>query len=110
LVPVIVRVESAAGVVPEVVTVRVDVPVLPTMVEGLKLAVAPVGRPETVKATSPLNPFSAVLLTEYVVLPPTTTACVAGVAVKAKPGTGITVSVTLVTCVTEPAVPVIPIW
>jgi hypothetical protein len=63
LVPLIVSVESAAGVAPEVVIVRVDVPVLPTMVEGLKLAVAPAGRPVTVKTTSPVSPFSAVLLT-----------------------------------------------
>ena len=55
LVPVMVSVELAAGVVPEVVTVSVDVPVLPVIVLGLKLAVAPVGNPVTVSATSPVS-------------------------------------------------------
>lgn len=61
LVPVIVSVEFA-GVVPDVVTVRVDVPA-PVIVAGLKLAVAPAGNPVTVRATVPLNPFTAVVLT-----------------------------------------------
>ena len=110
LAPLIVRVESVAGVAPEVVTVSVDVPVLPTMVEGLKLAVAPTGRPVTVKATSPVSPFSAVLLTAYVVLPPIPTACFAGDAARAKTGTAFTVIVTVVVCVTDPPVPVIRSW
>ena len=63
LVPVMASVELDAGVVPEVVTVSVDVPVLPVIVAGLKLAVAPVGNPATVKATFPGNPFTAVLVT-----------------------------------------------
>src|SRR5258708_7856604 len=73
LVPWMVSVELTVGVVPEVVTVRVDVPVLPTMVEGLKVAVAPVGSPVTVRAMFPVSPFNPVLLTPYVVLPPTPT-------------------------------------
>ena len=42
-----------------VVTVMVVEP-LPTTVVGLKLAVAPVGRPETLKPTVPLKPFTEV--------------------------------------------------
>ena len=91
-----VKVESARGVLPEVVIVRVDVPVLPVIVPGLKLAVAPAGNPVTVSATSPVNPLSAVLETEYVVVPPIATACVAGVADRAKTGTAFTMSVTVV--------------
>jgi hypothetical protein len=61
-VPVIVSVEFAAGVVPEVVIVRIDVPA-PVIVAGLKLAVAPAGNPVTVGVTVPLNPLTAVVLT-----------------------------------------------
>ena len=62
LVPVMVSVELAAGVLLAVVTVNVAVPVLPVIVLGLKLAVAPVGNPVTVRATLPVNPFTAVLV------------------------------------------------
>ena len=62
LVPVMVSVELAAGVVPEVVTVSVDVPVLPVIVLGLNEPVAPLGNPVTVSATSPVRPFTAVLV------------------------------------------------
>jgi hypothetical protein len=62
-VPVMVSVELAAGVVLEVVTVSVEVPVLPVIVLGLKLAVAPAGKPVTVSATSPVSPFTAVPVT-----------------------------------------------
>jgi len=60
----IVKVEIAGGVTPEVLIVSVDVPVLPVIMAGLKAAVVPAGRPVTVSATSPVSPFSAVLLTE----------------------------------------------
>ena len=63
-VPWMVKVESVTGVVPEVVIVSVDVPVLPVIVLGLKLAVVPAGNPVNVSATSPVNPLSAVLDTE----------------------------------------------
>ena len=59
-VPEMVNVGVAAGVEPVVVTVSVDVPVLPVIVAGLKLAVAPVGSPVTVSATLPVSPFTAV--------------------------------------------------
>lgn len=52
-----VSVELAAGVVPEVVTVSVDAPVLPVIVVGLKLAVAPAGTPVTPRFKFPINPF-----------------------------------------------------
>ena len=60
--PETVNVELAAGVVPEVVTVSVDVPVLPVIVLGLNEPVAPLGNPVTVSATSPVRPFTAVLV------------------------------------------------
>lgn len=56
-VAVMVSVELAASVVPEVVTVSVDVPVLPVMVVGLKVAVAPAGTPVTPRFKFPINPF-----------------------------------------------------
>ena len=62
LVPVTVSVEFAAGVVLDVVTVIVEVPA-PLMVAGLKLAVAPVGNPDTVGVSVPLKPFRAVVVT-----------------------------------------------
>jgi len=102
-VPVIVSVELAAGVVPVVVTVSVDEPVLPVMLVGLKTAVAPAGKPETASATSPVSPFTAVLLIVYVVLPPITTCCVAGLPVSVK---FLTAKVTVVLCVADPLVPV----
>lgn len=103
-VPLMANVESAAVVTPDVSTVKVDVPVLPVIVVGLKLDVAPVGSPVTVRCTSPVNPFSAVLLTVYVVVPPTTTGCVAGVADKAKTGTAFTMRRALVKWVRPPLV------
>jgi len=62
-VPVMVSVELAAGVALEVVTVKVELPVLPVIVLGLKLAVAPAGSPVTLSATLPVSPFTAVLVT-----------------------------------------------
>jgi hypothetical protein len=109
LTPWIVNVEVVGGVTPEVLIVNVDVPVLPVIVAGLKAAVAPAGRPVTVNATSPVSPFSAVLLTEYVVLPPTATTCVPGVADKANTGTAFTMTVAFVVWVRLPLVPVMVI-
>jgi hypothetical protein len=50
--------EVPAGVPLPVFTVMVVDP-LPVTVAGLKLAVAPAGRPEALKLTVPLNPFWA---------------------------------------------------
>ena len=95
-VPLMVNVESPVAVTPAVFNVKVDVPVPPVIVVGLKLAVAPVGSPVTVRATSPVSPLNAALLTEYVVFPPMITACVAGVADKAIVGTAFTTRSTVV--------------
>ena len=62
LVPVTVSVEFAPGVAEVVVTVMVEVPT-PVIVAGLKLAVAPAGKPITVGVTVPVNPFTAVVVT-----------------------------------------------
>jgi hypothetical protein len=53
--------EVPAGVPLPVFTVMVVDPLLATVM-GLKLAVAPAGRPETPKLTVPLNPFTAVVV------------------------------------------------
>ena len=67
---------SVAGpvVVPVVVViVKVLVPA-PVIVAGAKLAAAPGGNPLALNATDPLNPFTAVAVTVYVVLFPAVTA------------------------------------
>jgi len=53
-----------------VVTLSVEPPELPGMVEGLKFAVAPGGNPETVKATSPAPPDSGVIVIPKLASPP----------------------------------------
>jgi hypothetical protein len=58
LVPVIVRFELPPGVVAEVVTVSVELP-LPVIEAGLNDAVAPVGKPLALKLTVPVKPFTA---------------------------------------------------
>ena len=59
LVPLIVSVELPVAVVEATVTVIVEVPEPVTEV-GENAAVAPVGNPLAVKATEPVNPFTAV--------------------------------------------------
>ena len=59
LVPVIVSVYEPLAVLPEVATVRVELPV-PTTEAGLKVAVAPAGKPDTVQSMTPLKPLNAV--------------------------------------------------
>ena len=51
-----------AGVEPAVTIWRVALPAPPLIEGGVKLAVAPVGRPEALSATVPVNPFTAVTL------------------------------------------------
>lgn len=58
LVAVIVNVKLPAGVEVAVEIVNVDDPD-PVTEDGLKLAVAPLGKPLTLKETALLNPFSA---------------------------------------------------
>ena len=83
LVPVIVNVEDAAGVLAVVVTVSVDVLVVGF---GLKAAVAPAGRPDALRATEPLKPPLGVTVTVYVVLEPWTTVWLDGLTPNAKSG------------------------
>jgi hypothetical protein len=61
LVAVTVSDELPSGVPLPVFTVMVVDP-LPVTVVGLKLAVAPVGSPEVLKLTVPLNPFTAAVV------------------------------------------------
>ena len=59
-----------AGVAEVVVTVSSDIPE-PVSAAGLKLAVAPVGNPDTLRPTVPLNRFTALTDTfGYPTLPP----------------------------------------
>ena len=60
--PLIVNVEVPTGVLPVVVTVRVELPV-PVNVAGEKLPVAPAGSPLALKAMEPEKPENALVLT-----------------------------------------------
>lgn len=64
-VPVTTRLELAAGVALVVATVIVEVatPLVTVIVAGLKVAVAPEGRPETVGVTVPVKPLRGFTLT-----------------------------------------------
>jgi hypothetical protein len=63
LVPLIVKVELPVGVVLAVVIVSVEL--LPTLTEvGLNVPVALEGRPLTLKLIVPVNPLTAMVLTE----------------------------------------------
>ena len=74
-----------AGVVLLVLTDMVEDPDPVTEV-GLKLAVAPLGKPLTLKLTTPVNPPDAVMVVVYEVPPPCVTVCDAGDAVMEKSG------------------------
>ena len=69
LVPRIVSVYFPGGVVALVATLSVVDPDVVTEA-GLNVAVAPDGRPVTLNATVPVNPFTGVTVAVYVVLPP----------------------------------------
>ena len=90
--PVMVSVNDPPGVVAAVVTVSVEVPAVFTDV-GLKLAVAPAGKPVTVSATVPVKPFAASIVGVYVVPAPCATVCVDGDAVCVKSGGALTSTV-----------------
>lgn len=62
LLPVTVRVEVPPAVELAVLTVTVEVPD-PVMEVGLNEAVTPLGSPETLRGTLPVNPFRAVTVT-----------------------------------------------
>ncbi len=72
-VPVMVSVEVLTGVDASVVMVSVELPVPPVIVAGLNVPAAPLGRPATDNAVFPVNPFTAVTFTVYVVPLPCTT-------------------------------------
>ena len=85
LVPVMVSVYVPAGVLVLVVTDMLEEPE-PVTEAGLKLALAPLGRPLTLKLTTPLNPPDAVTVAVYDVPAPAVTVCDAGDAVMEKLG------------------------
>lgn len=66
-------------------TDRVEEPEVVTEA-GLKLALAPVGRPLTLNATEPVNPPDAATVAVYDVPAPAVTVCDAGEAVMEKLG------------------------
>ncbi len=85
LVPVMVSVDEPSGVVLAVVTVSVEVPD-PVTVAGEKLAVAPLGNPLALSVTTPAKPPTTATVVVYVVEPPTTADCEAGLAEMEKLG------------------------
>jgi hypothetical protein len=88
LVPVMVSVKVPDVVAAVVVTDKLDEPEPVTDV-GLNTALAPAGKPLTVKPTLPVNPPDPVTVVVYEVLPPAVTVAEAGVAEMEKsPTTG----------------------
>ncbi len=106
LVPVMVNVVPPFGLCVLVDTVNVDVPVAGL---GLKVPVAPLGNPEMVSATLPVNPFFAAIVMVYVVFAPRATLLLLGWALMLKSGeaAAVTTSVALVVWLSAPLVPVI---
>jgi len=100
-VPVMVTVTVPVVVLLVVLMVSVDDPEPPLIEVGLKLAVAPEGKPLALNDTALLNPLTGLADTVYVVLLPTVTVCEAGDADSEKFG-ALTVSVTLTECVGLP--------
>jgi hypothetical protein len=103
--PKIVRLWKSAGVSALVVSVNVD-DVLAGF--GLKVAVAPLGRPlNTLKVTGPMKPFDGVMVIAYVVLLPAAIVCWLGDTFNVKLGPAGSVSVTVIVLLTLPLLPVI---
>ena len=89
--------------------VRVDVAELPdggVTEAGLKVPVAPVGRPETVRPTAELKPFRDVTVMVEVPEPLGAIVRDVGEALREKSGGGATINETVAVCVREPLVPV----
>ena len=86
--------------------VKVDDPA-EVMVAGLKLAVAPAGRPAAVRVTVPVKPLRALTVAVNVPLLPAVTLCDAGVAAKPKSAALTTVRLTFAVCCKVPEMPVI---
>ena len=88
-VPVMLRVEVPRGVPAPVVTVKVDVLEVASVIftdAGLKLAPAAAGKPVALRATVPVKPANGVTVTEYIALLPGVTEFEDGVAVMEKFG------------------------
>jgi hypothetical protein len=105
LVPVTVTVAAPKVAVLDAVNVRTLLVPVVVVVAGLKLAVAPVGRPLTVKATAPANPPVRVMVIVLVPLAPCATDKLVGLAESEKSG-AVTVRLIVVVCVSPPPVPV----
>jgi hypothetical protein len=86
--------------------VSVDEPE-PGTVAGLNVAVAPEGRALTEKLTGPMNPLSALVLTEYVVDEPAYSDCDCGLTLTVKSGVAFTTTVAFTEWLRVPLVPVI---
>jgi len=107
LTPVIVTVDVAAGVLPAVVTVSVELPA-PVTVLGEKFAVAPAGNPLALSVTTPANPLTAPIFAVNVVALPAITVCPLGLPATVKSGGGggaLTTKLTVVACVKLPLTP-----
>src|SRR5262249_39702374 len=102
LVPVIVSVLLPDGVLDDVVTVKVEDPIMLTEV-GLKTPVAPDGKPPTFSATVPVKPLRLPMVTVLVAVLPAVTLCELGVAEMEK---SFTTRLTVVECTRLPLVPV----
>ena len=105
--PVMVRVYVPCGVEVEVLTLRVEVPEPPTIEAGVKAALAPAGKPLTLRLTVSVNPPLGVTVAVYEVPLPACTVCDAGDAVMLKsPAIGaFTTSETEAVWVSVPSVP-----
>ena len=89
LVPPIVTVYVPAGVELDVAMVRLEVQLGPVTEGGLKVALAPLGRPDALSETDPLKPLVGVTVTVYAgVFPPAVTLCEFGLADSEKSGVG----------------------
>lgn len=100
-----VTVNVVGGAVVEAVTVSVALPPA-AIVPDENDPLAPAGRPVTESAIDCVLPFTAAVVTEYVVLLPATMERLAGDTAMEKSGDPVTVRVTVVECVALGAVPV----
>ncbi len=73
---------------------------------GLKLALAPVGKPVALKDTVPLKPLSGLTVMVLLALPPGLTVAEVGFATNVKSAGAVTTRLTVVVCVRPPLVPV----
>ena len=103
-VPVTVTVKPPVEVV--LLAARVSV-LVPVVLDGLKKAFTPFGKPEAVKLTLPVKPFCGVTAMTLVPLEPCVRLTLLGEAERAKFGAPFTVRLTVVVLVRLPEVPVI---